>query len=301
MIYYVVLARHRRSTDPLLYFWARDLRRRMTVVTYEDFAERTSLEPGTYIFSDIEGLTREQRSECGRLWSELGAGPSFHALNHPVQTMGRFDLLTAMHEEGINCFRVYRLAEIERPERFPVFVRREDFHKLLFPLIHSQAEFDDVRRQIGDDVENYLLIEYCDTSGEDGQFRKYSSYCVGPHIIPVHIMFSKDWYVKSATSESEHSHRLEWDYLKRNPHEQQLREIFRTARIEYGRIDYGLLGERIQVWEINTNSGFMPLRAKNRIRGVRPRFLQRLREARDPRQDLKLHFLRQYRAALSEL
>jgi hypothetical protein len=36
-------------------------------------------------------------------------------------------------------------------------------------------------------------------------------------------------------------------------HEASLREIFRLARIEYGRMDYALLGGRLQVWEINTN------------------------------------------------
>ena len=42
-------------------------------------------------------------------------------------------------------------------------------------------------------------------------------------------------------------------YLTENPHERELREIFRLARIDYGRIDYAMLGDRLQVWEINTN------------------------------------------------
>ena len=32
-----------------------------------------------------------------------------------------------------------------------------------------------------------------------------------------------------------------------------MREIFRLAQIDYGRIDYGLLGDDLQVWEINTH------------------------------------------------
>ena len=38
-----------------------------------------------------------------------------------------------------------------------------------------------------------------------------------------------------------------------NPHRELLEHIFRDAGIDYGRIDYGLLDGRIQVWEINTN------------------------------------------------
>jgi hypothetical protein len=231
----------------------------------------------------------------------MATGPSFRALNHPMRTMGRYDLLTAMYKMGINSFRVYRLAETRRPERFPVFVRREDFHRLLFPLIHSQAELEHVRNQIGDDIDRFLLIEFCDTSDGGDLFRKYSAYCVGPHIIPVHIMFSSDWYVKNATMGGEQARREEWNYLNRNPHEHELRRIFRTARIEYGRIDYGLLGDRLQVWEINTNPGFLPLRGRKKFTGIRPRFLQQFRERADPRHGLKLHFLRKYRAALAGL
>ena len=42
-------------------------------------------------------------------------------------------------------------------------------------------------------------------------------------------------------------------YLETNPHEQDLREFFKLARIDYGKIDYSILGDRLQVWEINTN------------------------------------------------
>jgi len=301
MIYYVVLYRHRRAVYPLLYYWARDLRRQITILTYESFAERTSLEPGTYIFTDLECLTNDERHEYARRWSQMGSAPGFRALNHPTRSMGRHQLLTALHDCGFNRFRAYRLSETAVPERFPVFVRREDEHKLLFPLIHSQAELDQIRVQLGEDVERTLMIEFCDTSDEDGLFRKYSSYRVGTHIIPIHIMFSKNWYVKNSTTSGEQAQREEWEYLKQNPHEQEIDQTFRTARIEYGRIDYSLLGDRVQVWEINTNPGLLPLIGRNRYTGLKPRFLQHLRESLNPRHGLKLHFLRQYRAALAEL
>lgn len=45
----------------------------------------------------------------------------------------------------------------------------------------------------------------------------------------------------------------EHDYVEKNPHEGRLREVFRLARIDYGRMDYGMLDGQVQVWEINTN------------------------------------------------
>jgi hypothetical protein len=47
--------------------------------------------------------------------------------------------------------------------------------------------------------------------------------------------------------------RLEDEYVATNPHAAELARIFALARVDYGRVDYGLLENRIQVWEINTN------------------------------------------------
>jgi hypothetical protein len=169
------------------------------------------------------------------------------------------------------------------------------------PLIHSQAELDQVRARLDGDADRTLMIEFCDTSDEDGLFRKYSSYRVGAPIIPIHIMFSKHWYVKSSTTAGEQARREEWKYLNQNPHEQQIRAIFHTARIEYGRIDYSLLGDRIQVWEINTNPSILPVSGWHKFASLRPPVPEWRRASRDGRYDLKQHFLRQYRAALNEL
>ena len=43
------------------------------------------------------------------------------------------------------------------------------------------------------------------------------------------------------------------DYVRTNPHADELRKLFGAANIEYGRIDYTIADGRIQVFEINTN------------------------------------------------
>jgi hypothetical protein len=43
----------------------------------------------------------------------------------------------------------------------------------------------------------------------------------------------------------------ERDYVLGNPHERELADIFRLARVEYGRIDYAIKEGRVQTWEIN--------------------------------------------------
>jgi hypothetical protein len=65
--------------------------------------------------------------------------------------------------------------------------------------------------------------------------------------------------LKIPTTEwSEEGIRLERRYLEDNPHAGQLRRCFELAHIDYGRIDYGLVGDSIQVWEINTNPTIGP-------------------------------------------
>ncbi len=73
-------------------------------------------------------------------------------------------------------------------------------------------------------------------------------------MIPKTLRASTDWVVwgETAVSTPEVLER-ERHNMETNPHERELRDIFRLARIDYGKIDYSLLDGRLQIWEINTN------------------------------------------------
>jgi hypothetical protein len=45
-------------------------------------------------------------------------------------------------------------------------------------------------------AEDLLVVEFCDTSGPDGIYRKYSAFRVGSVILPRHLMFSRHWKIK---------------------------------------------------------------------------------------------------------
>ena len=141
-----------------------------------------------------------------------------------------------------------------------MFVRRESEHTgSLSGLLRDQTEVDHaiVRLLLGGaEVADILVVEFCDTA-QDRLFRKYAAFRVGDHIIPRHIVFSSKWVLKGADLLDAAKLREEREYLESNPHEQELREIFECAQIDYGRVDYGLLDGRVQVWEINSNPGVM--------------------------------------------
>ena len=72
-------------------------------------------------------------------------------------------------------------------------------------------------------------------------------------MLPRHVLFGRDWNLKTTDLEGPAFDAERDEYLKANPHAREIARIFELARIDFGRIDYGLLDGRPQVWEINTN------------------------------------------------
>jgi hypothetical protein len=215
--------------------------------------------PATYIFTDLERLPAERLGELAKDWDRLEAAGGNRLLNHPVRAMRRYELLRTLYEAGINQFNVYRLTEVRRPSRYPVFIRREQEHdgpvtKVLRDPEQYDRELEAIARlPIARD--QLLAVEYCDTRDKHGIVRKYGAACIGGEIKPFHLYVSRKPFVKHSTDAIVNALTAaeELRHFEENPHEEELRRIFDLAKIDYGRIDYGFLKGRIQVWEINTN------------------------------------------------
>jgi len=243
MICFLVRERHTYTLTRWIDHYASQLAGRIRMLAYEDLNGR--LPAGTYVFGDVERLGPWRAARAARAWKRMHAA-GFPLLNHPLHSLRRYDLLRALD----NDFRVFRAGEKAPDLRFPVFLRRESGHKgSLTPLLHSAADLETARRKHPD----ALLVEFADTSDEEGIYRKYSVFRIGEHLIPRHTLFSKDWVVKQPDVVEDRHLEEEAVYLRENPHAKELRQIFERAGIEYGRIDYGVKDGRIQVWEINTN------------------------------------------------
>lgn len=270
MIFYLVLKAHANTINNYLNSWGKALVPRLTILPYEQLVKTRVLQAGTYIFSDIERLIPEQAEMASQVWKELSnTGKEVCLLNHPTRSMRRYELLRSLHEHSLNKFNIYRLTECRKPQRFPVFIRGENDHfGSLTPLLQTTEELDDAIYKIfknGQNRENKVITEFCDTSDAKGIFRKYSAFIVEDQIIPCGILFGHSWMLKYPPDLiDEATLQEEWHYIKNNPHEPQLREIFQLARIDYGRIDYGLIDGVLQVWEINTSPMLPQAFKKNR-------------------------------------
>jgi hypothetical protein len=287
MIFYLVSQKHSYTMRPFLTFWAKDFAYRISVVSYESLMYREKLTPGTYIFSDIERLTQEQSRVLAQVRETVeDAKEAYCLLNHPLHTMRRYELLRTLYKRDLNQFTIHRLTESQTPGQYPVFLRCENEHTgTLTPLLWTPAALSIAIDRISKErngLTGKVMVEFCNTSDTSGIFRKYSAFIVGERIIPIHILFGDSWMVKGTQCIAREESKLieERLYVENNPHEHSLRQIFKIARINFGRIDYSVLGGKIQTWEINTNPVLLHLGAYSREREyVVQRFLRQIKSA----------------------
>jgi hypothetical protein len=221
--------------------WGRALAGQVAVRPYEEVLAGGELPEGAVaIFSDLDRLKQEERAALAPLHARQA-----RALNDPTRSMLRYELLRTLYAGGINRFNAWRPGET--PERYPVFIRPESgFLDTGLPLLAFG----------GEPPAGHIAAEFCDTADKEGVYRKYGAYVVGERIVPRHLFFSRNWFVKSTDLLGPAQVEEERAYVSSNPHAAQLLEVCRLARISWGRIDYALLEGRVQVWEINTNPLF---------------------------------------------
>lgn len=256
MIYYLVNTGYSHTIRTFLEHWEPGLAPRIRILDYGEVLHARELPVGTYVFSDLERLSPTELDIAEIIWSQLHAAGS-RLLNHPRRTLRRYDLLSTLHRLGRNDFRVVRAADRNAAYTFPVFLREEGDHAgSLTKLLNTRSDVEQALAGAlvrGHRLEHLLITEYCNTVDENGMFRKYAAFRMGDRIIPAHIDVSRQWVVKDTDVTEGDVLANERRYIETNPHEAWLRETFEIAGVEYGRMDYGVLGDRLQVWEINTN------------------------------------------------
>jgi hypothetical protein len=279
---------------------ARSLAQRLGLIFYPELAFRRTLPLGTYVFCALDRLTAAEREITLRACDALSAaGSQVRLLNHPAKTLRRYDLLRRLNETGVNSFRAYRAAETRDPERYPVFLRMENEHTGdIGGLFHNRSQlYAGLARAmlLGHHLRELLIVEYRHTAGDDGFFRKYSAFVVGDQVLPRLLNVNRHWMVKAEGQHMDEATALEERrYICENPHEAMLRDVFRQARVEFGRADYSLVGDRLQIWEINLGPtigrGPMVKQASPLMEKYRP-----LREVG------RQHFYRRFQAALESI
>lgn len=260
MIHFVVTEKGSFSIRSYLTEDGSDLAGRMRVVLYTELARMRRLPLGTWVFTEPDQLDAPRRDLATLVAERLAThGAGIRILNDPRQVRLRADLLRAAHDAGVNEHRAWPATDVPFESlRYPVFVRFANEHVgNLTPLLHSPPSLADALSSLSADGmsrDALLVVEFADTKDEHGIYRKYSAYNVGGRIIAKALEQSRDWMVKWDNRVFDRQRAdEELAYCEANPHEEWIHEMFRLARIDYGRIDYGVLHGKPQLWEINTN------------------------------------------------
>ena len=262
MVSFFVTAEGRFGIDAYRHGRGAALADRLRVLAYDTLPSATALPATGTVFAAIDQIgPAAGEALCRIADAVVAADPAARVLNRPDRALLRYDLLTKLHAEGGNRFRVRRAADGVTGLRFPVFIRSERRHSGSHtPLLHDRAAVDRALATLavrGRRLSDLLIVEFCDTRGADGLYRKYAALRVGDEIIPRHLHAAPHWVVKSDARQLEDERvREEVEYVTANPHARWLRQVFDLARIEFGRIDYGVWRGEPQVWEINTNPTF---------------------------------------------
>jgi hypothetical protein len=233
---------------------------RVETSTYATVFREDLLPRATYVFADIDRLYAWERPLAAeRFRSMVAAG--LRCLNDPARVLTRYPLLRALAREGINPFDVYRADDAPQPRRFPVFVRTEAGHEEPDQtLFETQAELDRALAGLvrqGVPLADLLVVEFADLKDSRGLYSKFGAYRFGGPLHYDHVNVSEKWVAKLHKG-SEHLWTEEMFAEDRravlaNETPDEVRRAFEIACIDWGRVDYGRLGERGVVFEINTN------------------------------------------------
>jgi tetratricopeptide (TPR) repeat protein len=255
MICFIVARGYEFTLKPLL---SEPSAPRVTILPYDEALVARALASATYIFSDVDRLSVDDLTSAARLYRRLQEG-GCRVLNDPATVRKRFALLRGLYLASLNPYNIYLADEGQSKVRFPVFIRVADGHDgPLTNLIADQAELEialEAAVVAGIPRSTIVIVEYAAEPIRPGIYRKSSVHRVGEQLITTINWHTGDWRVKGDQIglADEALYDEELSTVRENRYASQTLEAFKFANIEYGRIDFGVVGGRLCIYEINTN------------------------------------------------
>ncbi len=265
MLFYVAREQHRYTIDRLLESLRANWPQppdRIRVLSYETLFARKRAPIGNYLFTDIDRLSGYEVDSAAEIAKGLRkADPNIRISNPPHRVLGRYALLRQLYEAGLNSFNVWRLDEERAPTAYPVFIRREQ--DALGPesaLLYDESDYRAAVAALqaaGKGLTGRIAVQFVPSADSAGIHRKYGAFHFRGRVVPQHLMLGESWIVKrGALVPTDAANEEELRYVEENPHADHLREVFRLAGTDFGRVDYCVSGNRVEIFEINTNPSF---------------------------------------------
>ncbi len=254
MIVFVSTEQHRYTNRDLV----KEAGSGVTLASYDELFSFEYLPRAAYVFTDLDRLSTEKLEHASKSFRMLRRN-GLPVYNDPARFLGRYGVLRRLHHEGINTFNAYRVDSLEKPVRWPVFLRADGDHKRpVSDLLHSQAELDDAIARVVEDgapISTLLIIEYAAEEVRPGLFRKLSVFRIGDVMVAFTCVHDTQWLVKYGKPNIATPELYEDEYrmVRDNPYGEEMRRVFEMTGLEYGRVDFGIVNGRAQVYEVNSN------------------------------------------------
>jgi len=255
MIVFVLTAEHAYTHKVLL---GPDIPVRVRLFTYAELLRAETIPRATYVFTDMDRLSLWDLRIAAFAYRRL-RGHGCRVLNDPARVTSRWGLMRRLHLAGINNFNAYRAEESVLPRRWPVFLRTEGDHlgpasDLLHSLDQLQAMIDRFVSE-GRPLSSLLIVEYSAQPVRPGLYRKFGSFRLGRAEFG-HFCVDEDHWIAKLGKRGITPPELydeENRIVRDNPHGRSVAAAFDIAGIEYGRVDFGLVNGKVQIYEINSN------------------------------------------------
>ncbi|MGD0968293.1 MAG: tetratricopeptide repeat protein [Candidatus Aquilonibacter sp.] len=236
----------------------------------EAFDESMILPPHAVVFNAVGNADLRTRAldKAEAVLRATGAA----VINHPsaVRQTGRVQIAERLRD--IPGVVVPRMLVCDRDAfdadlglGWPLLVRSLGFHtgEHFVKIDDSTRVRDTIEGLPGDPL---LAIEYLDTSGDDGVFRKYRVLTIDGRLYPLHLATSRDWKVHYFTADRGAQFRAQEQAFLENPAAaigtgaaEALSRIAAALAFDYGGIDFALDREnRVVVFEANPTMAIVP-------------------------------------------
>ncbi|MGF1548950.1 MAG: hypothetical protein ACFBQW_00185 [Sphingomonadaceae bacterium] len=228
------------------------------VKTYHDLHTQGLPPDATYIFTDVDRLPASTHRWAALQYRQLRK-KGVKVLNDPARMLSRQGLLRRLARLGINDFNAYRVEEGIKPAKWPVFIRSIGDHG--FPVSGLLHDIDELHRAIGKSLARgfplptLLVVEYAAEPVREGLYRKLSVFKVGQRLLGYTCVHDDNWVVKFGKNAiaTDELYEEEYRFVRDNPFGAAAARVFEAAGVEYGRVDFGLVGGKPQFYEVNSN------------------------------------------------
>lgn len=227
--------------------------------TYEKLFSKRHLSAAAYVLTDFDRILPWHREMAALIYDRL-AENGIPVFNDPRRHLPRDALLKQLYRAGINSFDCWRPAEGEWPARYPVFLRTIHGHRgVESDLLHSEEDAREALTKAmgkGMGLADLVFIEYCaQTDSGTEIFRKRASYMINGRIIRALTVSQSTWVAKLGETgiTREEDYLRDHEEQKVDPYADQMQTVFDISGIAFGRVDFGLVNDRPQVYEVNSN------------------------------------------------